>query len=74
MITINLLKTGDEVLSINEHFLAIKRKRGDVDIYNVIWEGAEICVDPLKAATIGFGNGTIERVLDDDAETKIVVF
>lgn len=74
MVTINLLKAGDEVLAINEHFLAIKRKKGAVDIYNLFWGEEGICVDPLKAATIGFGNGTVEKTLDDNTETKIVMF
>ena len=35
MINIDILKKGDEVLTINEKFLAVKRKNGTVDIFNV---------------------------------------
>ena len=31
MIKINILKKGDEVISLNEKFLAVKRKNGTVD-------------------------------------------
>ena len=74
MVAINLLKAGDEVLTINEHFLAIKRKKGNVDIYNLFWNEEGICVDPLKIATVGFGSGTVEKSLDDGSEAKIVTF
>ena len=74
MVTINLLKAGDEVLSINEHFLAIKRKKGEVDIYTLFWDEKGICIDPLKTATVGFGNGTVEKSSNDDSETKFIMF
>lgn len=73
MININVLKKGDEVLTINEKFLAIKRKDGTVDIYNVFFYEEGIYVDPIRSAIIGYGEGMIEKLLDD-GETKIVEF
>lgn len=73
MININLLKKGDEVLSMNEKFLAIKRKDGTVDVYNVFFNEEGVYVDPIKTAVIGYGEGTVEKVLDD-GETRIVSF
>lgn len=73
MININVLKKGDEVLTINEKFLAIKRKDGTVDIYNVFFNEEGIYVDPIRSAIIGYGEGMIEKLLDD-GETKIVKF
>ena len=73
MININLLKKGDEVLSMNEKFLAIKRKDGTVDVYNVFFNEEGVYVDPIKTAVIGYGEGTVEKILDD-GETKIVSF
>ena len=73
MININVLKKGDEVLTINEKFLAIKRKDGTVDIYNVFFNEEGIYVDPIRSAIIGYGEGMIEKLLDD-GETKIVEF
>ena len=37
MIKINILKKGDEVISLNEKFLAVKRKNGTVDVYNILF-------------------------------------
>lgn len=73
MINVNVLKKGDEVLSLNEHFLAIKRKNGTVDVYNVYFNEGGIYIDPVKAAVIGYGEGTVEKMLDD-GETKVVQF
>lgn len=73
MININVLKKGDEVLTINEKFLAVKRKDGTVDIYNVFFNEEGIYVDPIRSAIIGYGEGMVEKLLDD-GETKIVEF
>lgn len=73
MININVLKKGDEVLTINEKFLAVKRKDGTVDIYNVFFNEEGIYVDPIRSAIIGYGEGMVEKLLDD-GETKIVKF
>lgn len=73
MININVLGKGDEVLTLNEHFLAIKRKNGTVDLYNVFFSENELCVDPLKMATIGYGNGSVEKA-SGDGEVKLVTF
>lgn len=74
MINISILKKGDEVLSVNDRFLAVKRKNGTVDIYNVMFnEENEIFIDPVKAAIIGYGEGTVGKNLDD-GETTIYTF
>lgn len=73
MITINVLKKGDEVISLNEHFLAVKRKNGEVDVYNVYFNEEGIYIDPLKTAIIGYGNGTVEKQLND-GETTVFEF
>ncbi len=74
MFKINILKKGDEVLSINERFLAVKRKNGTVDIFNVMYnEQNEILIDPLKAAVIGYGEGTVGKELED-GETTVYTF
>lgn len=74
MININILKKGDEVLSINERFLAVKRKNGIVDIFNVMFNDQnEILIDPVKVAVIGFGEGTVSKELED-GETTVYTF
>ena len=74
MISIDLLKIGDEVLSINEKFLAVKRKNGTVDLYQVMFtEENEVMIDPTKMATIGYGEGVVGKQLND-GETTVYVF
>lgn len=73
MININILKKGDKVITINEKFLAVRRKDGTVDIYNVFFNEEGIYIDPIRSAIIGYGEGMIEKLLDD-GETKIVKF
>lgn len=74
MFNIDILKKGDEVLSINDKFLAVKRKNGTVDIYKVMFnEENEIFIDPIKAAIIGYGEGTVGKTLED-GETTVYTF
>lgn len=74
MVNIDVLKKGDEVLSINERFLAVKRNNGVVDIYAVFFtEENELTIDPVKTTVIGFGDGLVSKKLDD-GETTIFTF
>ena len=74
MFNIDILKKGDEVLSINDKFLAVKRKNGTVDIYKVMFnEENEIFIDPITAAIIGYGEGTVGKTLED-GETTVYTF
>ena len=74
MIKINILKKGDEVISLNENFLAVKRKSGTIDVYKVLFnESGEIGIDPVKLADIGFGEGLVEKTMED-GETKVFTF
>lgn len=74
MTNINIMKKGDSVIAINEHFLAVKRKDGTVDVFNVCFnENNEFFVDPIKASHIGYGDGTVSKEIDD-GETTIFSF
>ena len=74
MLKIDILKKGYEVMSINERILAVKRKNGCVDIYNVLYnEQGEILIDPIKVATVGYGEGTVSKELAD-GETTVYTF
>ena len=74
MIEIKILSKGDSVLEINERFLAIKRKNGEVDIYKVLFnEEGELAIDPVKSAVIGFGDGVVSKKLDD-GDTTVFTF
>jgi len=74
MTNINILNKGDTVIHINEQFLAVKRKDGTVDIYNVAFSDEGLIVDPVKSACIGYGKGTVE-MNGQKAETgRVVMF
>jgi len=74
MVKIDVLKKGDEVLAINDRFLAIKRKTGIVDIFNVLFtEENELTIDPVKAAVIGYGEGLVSKE-SVDGETTVFTF
>ena len=74
MIDIRILRKGDEVLTITDRFLAVKRKSGEVDFFNVMFnEENEFIIDPVKAAVIGFGEGTVSKKMDD-GETTVYTF
>ncbi len=70
MVKINILKKGDEVISVTDNFLAVKRKNGGVDIFRVMMtEENEFCIDPVKVTSIGYGTGTVSKDLDDGNTT-----
>ena len=73
MISVNLMKKGDSVLSLTENYLSIQRKNGEVDVFKVISEPDRFYVDPLKVATIGYGDGTVEEI-NDEGDVKVLSF
>lgn len=74
MIEVKLLNKGDSVLEINDKFLAIKRKNGDVDVYKVgFTEQDELMVDPIKTAVITYGDGVVSKT-SEDGETTYFTF
>lgn len=74
MFNISILRKGDDVLCVNERFLAVKRKNGEVDIYKVLFnEKDEFLIDPVKTATVGFGEGTVSTDMED-GETTVYTF
>lgn len=56
---LGLLKKGDEVLNVTNDFVAVKRKRGDVDIIPIIKDGENWRVDCENIVTIGYGDNTV---------------
>ena len=48
-------------------------KNGTVDIFSVMYnEANELLIDPVKAAVIGYGEGTVSKKMDE--ETTIFTF
>lgn len=56
---LGLLKKGDEVLNVTKDFVAIKRKKGEVDIIPIISAGEGLRVDYENIVTIGYGDNTV---------------
>lgn len=56
---LGLLRKGDEVLNVTDEFVAIRRKKGDVDIIPLLKEGKSWRVDFDNIFTIGYGDNTV---------------
>ena len=56
---INILRKGDEVLHVNQNFIAVKRKNGEVDIIKLDFSDGLPRIDLENIITIGYGNNTI---------------
>ena len=56
---LELLKKGDEVLNVTNEFVAIRRKKGEVDIIPIIKLDEGWHVDFENIVTIGYGNNTV---------------
>lgn len=57
---IDILKKGDEVLSVDKDFIAVKRVNGEVDLIPLIEdEKTGLRVNVSKIVTIGYGDNTV---------------
>lgn len=56
---LGLLKKGDEVLSVSSEFVAIRRKKGEVDMIPIIKAGESWHADLENIVTIGYGDNTV---------------
>lgn len=62
---IDILQEGDEVLSVTQNFIAVKRKNCEVDLVPLVFDSTGLRVDIEKIVTIGFGNNEIIAELPD---------
>ena len=65
---IGILKKGDSVLFVNEQFIAIQRKNGEVDLIPLSLNdtGLPILVTE-NIVTITYGDNTVEVTIDGEA-------
>lgn len=57
---IDILKPGDEVFSITQNYIAVKRANGEVDLIPLLDDPTfGLRVDVEKIITIGFGNNEV---------------
>ena len=60
---INVLRRGDEVLSVTQNFIAVKRVSGEVDLLPLIIDEEGMRIDSDKIVTIGYGDNEIKTNL-----------
>ncbi len=65
---LGLLKKGDEVLNVTSEFVAIKRKKGEVDIIPILKDGGSWRVDFDNIVTIGYGDNTVAFENEDGVQ------
>jgi predicted transport protein len=65
---LGLLKKGDEVLNVTNEFIAIKRKKGVVDIVPLYKDGENWRVDVENIVTIGYGDNTVTYENEDGVQ------
>ena len=76
-VTIGVLGKGDTVLFVNERFIAIQRKNGNVDLMPFFYEGNACAprIDTKNITTITYGKNTVETNINgDNGELKITTF
>lgn len=63
---IDILKKGDEVLTVDKDFIAVKRVNGEVDLIPLIDdEETGLRINVSKIVTIGYGDNTVSGELGD---------
>lgn len=72
-IKINVMNKGDNVLEVNEKFVSIKRKNGEVDVIPFCDDNGFIRLDLENMITVSYGNNTIE-FSSEDSDTVITTF
>lgn len=74
---LGLMNKGDKVLFVNDRFVAIQRKNGEVDLITFFFNDNGIpCVDTQNITTITYGTNMAEINVktDDGGEITISTF
>lgn len=69
---INILRKGDEVLDVNQNFIAVRRKNGEVDIIKMDFSDGLPRIDMENIITIGYGNNTV--VAENNDGESVITF
>lgn len=72
-IKINVLNKGDTVIDINERFVSVRRKNGEVDLIPFIIDDGTLRLDTSNTITISYGNNTVEYS-SEDSDTVTITF
>lgn len=69
---LRLLKKGDEVLNVTNEFVAIRRKKGEVDVIPIIKESKYWRIDIENIVTIGYENAI--AIFENENKLRIINF
>ena len=69
---LGLMRKGDTVLSVSQDFVAIKRKKGEVDIIPIVRDGEGWRLDLENIVSIGYGDNTVS--FENDFGVQITTF
>lgn len=69
---INILKKGDQVISVTERFIAVRRKNGETDILPMGFDERGLYIEQDKVIRIGYGSNSVEA--EDERGVKIINF
>ncbi len=72
MIRIDILNKGDEVISVTNSFIAIRRNNGEVDLVPIEETNTGIRVDENGIVTIGYGDNVV--TIEHESGMKIINF
>ncbi|MBE5924497.1 MAG: hypothetical protein E7271_08525 [Lachnospiraceae bacterium] len=67
-----LMQKGDEVINVTNDFVAIKRKKGEVDIIPLLREDCNWRIDYENMMTIGYGDNIV--TYEDENGVRITNF
>lgn len=69
---LGLMRKGDTVLSVGQDFVAIKRKKGEVDIIPIVRDGEGWYLDLENIISIGYEDNTVS--FENDFGVQITTF
>lgn len=69
---LGLMRKGDTVLSVSQDFVAIKRKKREVDIIPIVRVGEGWRLDLENIISIGYGDNTVS--FENDFGVQITTF
>ena len=69
---LGLMRKGDTVLSVSQDFVAIKRKKGEVDIIPIVRDEEGWRLDLENIISIGYGDNTVS--FENDFGVQITTF
>ncbi|MCD7715320.1 MAG: hypothetical protein LUI39_02565 [Lachnospiraceae bacterium] len=70
MIKIGVMNKGDEVLGVTNDFIAIRRRKGDVDIIPLLKDCFPWQIDTANIINIGYGKNIVTMETEDEVSVS----